>query len=333
MNRHGHILVTGAAGFIGSNMLAALEAAGYTCITACDWLGSDGTKWRNVAKRSQVDFISPEVLPEFLASGTQLEAIVHLGAISATTASDADTVMATNYSLPQMLHRYCTGHGVRMIYASSAATYGRGEHGFTDRDDMEYLSALRPLNLYGWSKNAFDMYLSRTGAFGQDAEASVTGLKFFNVYGPNEYHKGSQSSVIPSFYRQVCDSGEISLFRSANPDIADGQQSRDFVSVDDCCAVILWMLSHCEARGIFNVGTGCAATFAEVAKAVSAAADCDASIRFIDMPSDVAQHYQYHTCADITRLRAAGYLTPFTAVREGVYHYIQNYLSHQDTYK
>ncbi|MBO4954874.1 MAG: ADP-glyceromanno-heptose 6-epimerase [Muribaculaceae bacterium] len=332
MNTDERILVTGAAGFIGSNLLARLEADGFTNIVACDYLGSDNIKWRNVAKRSQVEFTSPDSLLSDLRQ-RRFDAIIHLGAISSTTATDADEILAVNYRLPIDLHEYCRIHGKRFIYASSAATYGNGEAGFDDRCDMEYLSSLCPLNLYGWSKNLFDKYLSRRGAFTSKAEASVAGLKFFNVYGPNEYHKGTQKSVIPSFYWQATNTDKIDLFRSNTPSVPDGEQKRDFVNVTDCVDVIVWMLHHTEARGLFNVGTGQPVSFARVAAITAQAAGSDAAINFIDMPESIRLQYQNYTCADITRLRSVGYDRQFTDAQEGITEYITHYLSQPDKFK
>lgn len=326
------IIVTGATGFIGSNLLAVLEAAGRGDIVAVDSFGAD-LKWKNVAKRSAVEFVDPSLMWAFLsANADSISTIVHLGAISSTTVTDADAVMATNYRLTIDLFNYCRANGVRLIYASSAATYGDGSQGFDDSARPDTLSRLRPLNVYGWSKNQTDLYIARHGGFAA-AGPGVAALRFFNVYGPNEYHKGSQRSVVATFHDQLSRHGAMKLFRSTDREIADGCQRRDFVYVDDCIDVIMWMIDHSDVSGIFNVGTGAPATFNDVARAVAAAVGVFPMIEYIDMPVNVARHYQNYTCADLSRLRAVGYLKPMTPIADGVRDYVTNYLTQQDKFK
>lgn len=326
------IIVTGATGFIGSNLLAALEAAGWREIVAVDGFGAD-LKWKNVAKRSAVEFVDPSQMWSYLSANVNsILTIVHLGAISSTTVTDADAVMATNYRLTIDLFNYCRTNGIRLIYASSAATYGDGSQGFDDSAQPDTLCNLRPLNVYGWSKNQTDLYIARHGGFAGGLPG-VTALRFFNVYGPNEYHKGSQRSVVATFYDQLRHRGAMKLFRSTDHAIADGCQCRDFVYVDDCVDVIMWMIDHPDVSGIFNVGTGSPATFNDVARAVASAMGVFPMIDYIDMPDDVARHYQNYTCADLSRLRAVGYLKTMTPISDGVRDYVTNYLTKQDKFK
>lgn len=324
-------VVTGATGFIGSNLLSRLESDGCADIVAIDTFGSDD-KWLNVAKRHNVTFVSPDNMLDYIAQHAgEIDAVAHLGAISSTTERDADLVMATNYRLTVDLFELCRRHGIRLVYASSAATYGDGTLGFDDADDFDSLCRLRPLNVYGWSKHQTDLYIARNGGF-TDGSASVAGLKFFNVYGPNEYHKGSQRSVIETFYSQALTTGTMRLFASNTPDIADGMQQRDFVAVSDVVDVIAWMLSRRDVNGIFNVGTGRPATFNTVARCVAAAMNIPCDIEYIPMPENVARQYQNYTCADISRLRQAGYTRPMTSIDDGVSDYITNYLMKPDKY-
>ena len=334
----GKIVVTGATGFIGSNLLYGLERAGYTDIVAVDTFGC-GEKWKNVAKRTMPVYISPEELMPYLHDNKySIGDIVHLGAISSTTEKDVDAIIAANYSLTTELFRFCLENGISLIYASSAATYGNGENGFSDNEDLSYLSSLRPQNAYGWSKNLVDMYVAQNGGFNKKKSPSIVALKFFNVYGPNEYHKGSQKSVINTFYNQLITTGSMKLFRSNNPEIADGEQKRDFVSVDDCVNVILWFLSYYKQTrkgisGIYNVGTGVPATFNQVASFVAKAAGKECKIEYVDMPENVSAHYQNYTCADITKLRNSGYTFEMTSIEQGIKNYIENYLTKQDNFK
>ena len=324
------ILVTGGAGFIGSNLVSALAARGERVVIA-DRLGH-GDKWRNIAKSDFRELLPPEELSSWLARReTRLDAIVHLGAISSTTATDADLVFGTNVGLSVKLWRWCAERGVRMIYASSAATYGDGAAGFDD--DPAALAKLRPLNVYGWSKHFFDRFVAREVVTGQAQPPQWAGLKFFNVYGPNEYHKESMRSVVAQKYPLVARGEPVTLFSSAHPDYPDGGQKRDFIYVDDCVDVMLWLLDHPAVNGLFNLGTGVARSFADLASALAAAAGVASRIEFIDMPVEIKDRYQYYTEARMQRLRAAGYGREFTVLEDGVRAYVRKFLATADPYR
>jgi len=325
------ILVTGGAGFIGSNLVAALSRRS-DAVAVCDRLHAND-KWRNIAKADFLEFIRPERLNEWLAKQTALEAIYHLGAISSTTEADADLVFDVNVNLSTSLWRWCVDHGVRFIYASSAATYGAGSSGFDDDGSLEGLARLRPLNAYGWSKHYFDRRVAKQVAAGKTLPPQWVGLKFFNVYGPNEYHKGAMQSVVAQKYPLVAAGQPITLFTSHHPQYADGGQMRDFIFVDDCVDVMVWLLDNAGVNGLFNLGTGRARSFADLARSIAEAACAPSQIEFIPMPESIRPNYQYFTEAPMDRLRAAGYVKPFTAIEEGVRQYVQGYLSEQDRYR
>jgi ADP-L-glycero-D-manno-heptose 6-epimerase len=326
------ILVTGGAGFIGSNLVAALAERGAR-IVVCDRLGH-GDKWRNLARVPLEELVAPEALPGWLPGhAADIATIVHLGAISATTESDADLIVAVNFRLSQELWRWCAANGKRFIYASSAATYGGGEQGFDDDPAPAALARLRPLNPYGWSKQLFDRWVIRQVEEGAARPAQWVGLKFFNVYGPNEYHKGEMRSVVAHKYPLAAASRPITLFRSHRPDVPDGGQKRDFIYVRDCVEVMLWLLDHAGINGLFNLGTGQARTFADLAGALCAALDRPLHLEFIDTPPAVRAHYQYFTEARMDRLRQAGYTQPFTSLEAGVMDYVRRYLAQPDPYR
>ena len=250
------IIVTGGAGFIGSNIVAALEKAGKKDLVVVDELGSSD-KWRNIAKRELCAVVSPEGMLDYMkAHADEVEAVIHMGAISATTETDADLIIRTNFTLSWHLWEFCSLYGKRFIYASSAATYGDGSMGFDDDASLEHVNALRPLNAYGWSKALFDRKVAREVKEGRPVPPQYAGLKFFNVYGPNEYHKGGQKSVVAHIFPQVKANETVKLFKSYHPDYRDGWQLRDFVWVGDCVDVVLWLLEHPEVSGLFNVGSG-----------------------------------------------------------------------------
>ena len=325
------ILVTGGAGFIGSNIVAALAAAGQP-LAICDRL-RHGDKWRNLARVTLHELVAPEVLWEWLpAEAARIDSVVHMGAISSTTETDADLIAAVNFRLPQMLWQWCAAAGKRFIYASSAATYGGGEHGFDDDSSAAALAQLRPLNAYGWSKHLFDRWVVQTLERGEPRPPQWVGLKFFNVYGPNEYHKGTMRSVIAQKFPLVARDAPVTLFRSHRADVPDGGQQRDFVYVRDCVAVVQWLLGNPEINGLFNLGSGRARSFAELAQALAAALERPLRLEYIDTPPAVRAHYQYFTEARMERLRAAGYMHPFTSLEEGVRDYVQRYLSQPDPY-
>jgi len=328
------IVVTGGAGFIGSNIVARLVADDRYDVVVCDRLETaDLEKWKNLAKHPIADFWSPEVLFEQLERHAEaIEAVVHMGAISATTEPDADLILRTNFTLSRDLWDWCSIRDARLIYASSAATYGDGEQGFEDDDTLEGLSALRPLNAYGYSKLLFDQYAVRQSDRGQSPSQWV-GLKFFNVYGPNEGHKGSMKSVVAQIWPKVAAGETVSLFRSHHPDYPDGGQLRDFVFVDDVVDIVAWLLESPSVSGIFNAGSGQARSFDDLAKATFAAAGKPASIAYVDMPETIRDRYQYFTEARMDRIRAAGWPGQSTPLEEGVRRYVQDFLLTADPYR
>ena len=325
------IVVTGGAGFIGSNLVAALNERGRRDVVVCDWLG-DGDKWRNIAKHAPADIVAPDDLVDFLAAD-DVEAVFHMGANSSTTETDVDLILEQNYGFSMALWAQCAALGIRLVYASSAATYGDGEAGFDDDASAEALARLRPLNPYGWSKHLFDQQVARLTAAGEAAPPQWVGLKFFNVYGPNEYHKGAMQSVVAQKYPLARDGRPVTLFKSAHPDYADGGQMRDFIYVRDCVDVMLWLYDQPQVNGLFNLGTGRARSFDDLAAALFAALDRPVAIDYIDMPEAVRDQYQYHTQAEMGRLRAAGYGAPFTSLEDGVGDYARRYLSAADPYR
>ncbi len=323
------ILVTGGAGFIGSNLNAALAEAGHE-VAVVDQLGSEG-KWRNLAAHPPAMVVMPDGLAAFLAKQPPIEMVFHLGAISATTAIDGDLTWATNFELSAMLWDWCAAHRVRFVYASSAATYGDGSAGFDD--DIDALRMLKPRNLYGWSKHAFDMRVAKTLRHGQPRPPQWVGLKFFNVYGPNEYHKGAMISVVKVKHDEVRAGHAARLFRSTQPGLADGQQMRDFIWVGDVVDVMLWLLAAPGVNGLFNLGTGHARSYLHLAEAVCRAAQVPERVEFIDMPEGLRGGYQSFTQARMERLRAAGYQGEFTVLEEGVRRYVVDYLETADIYR
>jgi ADP-L-glycero-D-manno-heptose 6-epimerase len=322
------ILITGGAGFIGSYLQAELVKRGYDTVIA-DWLGSEG-KWRNVAGHAPARIVSPEKLDEFLAGNPEIELVYHLGAISETTATDGDLVWRTNVDLSRNLWNWCAARKVRLIYASSAATYGNGAQGFDD--DPARLSTLAPLNLYGWSKHVFDLQTLKLVDGGGLAPPQWVGLKFFNVYGPNEYHKGKMISVVKVKYDELMAGGPARLFRSDQPDIADGAQQRDFIWVGDVVDVLLWLLDTPGVNGLFNLGAGTARTYLDLAHAVCDAIGVPRRVEFIDMPASLKGQYQSFTQARMDRLRDAGYSGQFTSLEEGVRRYVRSYLASGSPY-
>ena len=327
------IVVTGGAGFIGSNLLAGLEQRGHRDLVVCDWLGT-GEKWRNIAKRELADVIPPEALPDLLERhGKAIRAIFHLGAISATTERDGDALVRNNLRLTLDLWDWATRTQNRLIFASSAATYGGGECGFDDDASPEALARLQPLNGYGWSKHMVDRRVARLVAGNAPRPAQWAALKFFNVYGPNEYHKGSMRSVVQQVWERTARGEPAVLFRSHHPDYSDGGQLRDFVHVDDCVEVMLWLLENPRVSGLFNLGTGKARSFADLARAVFAAMGKPPLIEYVDTPEAIRAKYQYFTQARMERLRAAGYSRPFTSLEDGVARYVREFLATDDPYR
>jgi ADP-L-glycero-D-manno-heptose 6-epimerase len=327
------VLVTGGAGFIGSNVVARLARDWSREVVVCDWLGqAEAGRWRNIAKHPVADLIPPETLFDWLRRrGEDLELVVHLGAISSTTEPDVDKIVRNNFALSRDLFAWCAEHRRRLIYASSAATYGDGGLGFDDDNGQHALAALRPLNAYGWSKALFDVHAVRAAMRG-DAPPQWVGLKFFNVYGPNEEHKGAMKSVAAQIWPDVSKGRMVKLFKSYRPDIADGGQLRDFVYVRDVVDVIEWLASRPEVSGVYNLGSGRARSFRELAEAVFAAAGNPPQIEYTPMPETLRGRYQYFTEARMERLRAAGYDGQFTSLEDGVGDYVRGYLAQPDPY-
>lgn len=326
------ILVTGGAGFIGSNLHAALAAEDKDVII-CDWLGQEGQKWRNLLLHPPAQIIPPDKLGAFLANDTRITEVVHLGAISETTATDADLVWRSNVELSQMLWNWCAEQRVRFIYASSASTYGNGDAGFEDDASLEALQKLRPLNLYGWSKHAFDLWVVKQILSHAPAPPAWAGVKFFNVYGPNEYHKGKMISVVKVKHDELAAGGPAKLFRSDRPGLADGEQKRDFIHINDVMAGLKFMLNAPHLHGIFNLGTGQARSYLDLARAVCKANGLPERIEFIDMPQALHGQYQSFTQAPMQRLRALGFNHEFMSLEDGVQDYVKNHLLQANPYK
>jgi ADP-L-glycero-D-manno-heptose 6-epimerase len=325
------LVVTGAAGFIGSVLAAALNEAGRSDLVMVDRFGHD-EKWRNIAKRDFFEIVPVEGLHSWLERfGGDVEAIFHLGAISATTFTDADEIIANNLNYSIALWRWCAAAQRPLIYASSAATYGDGTAGFDDAGGIDAFKRLRPMNLYGWSKHAFDLWALRQAAAGS-APPHWAGLKFFNVFGPNEYHKGDMMSLVAKNYRKVAAGETIRLFKSHRPDYRDGEQRRDFVYVKDCVAAMLWLWRQGRDSGIYNIGSGEARSFLDLMNALGAACGRAPNIEFVDIPPEIRPNYQYFTEAKLTRLRQAGYNAPFTPLEAAVTDLVTHHLAQSDPY-
>ena len=325
------LLVTGGAGFIGSNIVAALNDAGRADVVVCDVLGSDG-KWRNLAKRQLADIVPPAELSDWL-KGRRLDAVLHLGAISETTATDGDLVIESNFRLSMRLLDWCTASSTPFIYASSAATYGDGAQGFSDDPSLAALKTLRPMNLYGWSKHLFDMAVAARIERGDKLPPQWAGLKFFNVFGPNEYHKGTMMSVLARRFDDIKSGRVVQLFKSHRDGIADGDQRRDFIYVDDVVRVVMWLLATPSVSGLFNVGTGKARSFKDLTLSAYAALGTGANIQYIDMPEQIRGSYQYFTESEVDRLHGAGYNGGFTPLEDAVGLYVKGYLDRADRYR
>ncbi len=318
------ILVTGAAGFIGRNAVEELNRRGRDNLLLVDLLGTDD-KWCNLRGLNYEDLLSPEALLLQMERGrlTDVEAIVHLGACSATTERDADFLLENNYRYTRRLCEFSLKQGIRFIYASSAATYGDGTQGYDDDDKVT--KDLRPLNMYGYSKHMFDLWALKSGAMDE-----IVGLKYFNVFGPFEDHKGDMKSVVAKSYRQIVDTGKVQLFKSYDKHYADGEQKRDFIYVKDAVEVTLSFLEERKQNGLFNCGTGHAKTWKELVTAVFHATNVPVSIEYVEMPEALRGKYQYFTQADIAKLRAAGYTTPFRSLEDAVSDYVQSYLNNPE---
>ncbi len=327
------IIVTGGAGFIGSNIVAALDDKGVDVIIS-DRLRTE-SKWRNLASRRIRDFVFPEMLADFLKNkGENIEAIIHMGAISATTATDADEVIANNFKLSIELWQWCAQNSVKFIYASSAATYGSGEEGFIDNYNAKDLARLSPMNLYGWSKHLFDRWIAENVEHNRASPPQWVGLKFFNVYGPNEYHKGSMRSVISQLFDKLSSGEQPKLFKSYRDDYPHGGQLRDFIYVKDCVKVVDWLLENHQISGIYNVGTGKARSFEDLTLATMRSMKInDRTIEYIEMPEAICSKYQYFTEANLNNLRSAGYNARFFSLEHGIEDYVQEYLLCTNQYR
>jgi ADP-L-glycero-D-manno-heptose 6-epimerase len=311
-------------------VVADLEQSGADVVVN-DRLES-GDKWKNLAKRRLADVVAPEDLSRWL-EGRKLDGVVHLGAISDTTATDGDLVIETNFRLSMRLLDWCTKKRTPFVYASSAATYGEGDQGFEDDWSPEALARLRPMNLYGWSKHLFDRALVARHVKGEPLPPRWIGLKFFNVYGPNEYHKAGMQSVLAKVFDRAKAGDPVKLFKSHREGIADGDQRRDFIYVDDTVSVVRWALERAEGDGIFNVGTGKAESFRDMIGAMFAALGRPSNIQYVDMPETIRGQYQYFTQANMENLRRAGYDGQFTPLGTAVTRYVQNYLNAADRYR
>ncbi|MBN1517610.1 ADP-glyceromanno-heptose 6-epimerase [Candidatus Sumerlaeota bacterium] len=314
------IIVTGGAGFIGRNVVAALNAAGHDDIVIVDHLSTD-EKWRNLVGLRFEDYLDRAAFIDLVRSGKapRPDTVIHLGACSSTTETDAGYLMENNYRYTRELCEWCLSGGIRFVYASSAATYGAGEQGYSDADDVT--PTLTPLNMYGYSKHLFDLWALRHGLFGR-----IAGIKYFNVFGPYEDHKGDMRSVVHKAYHQILETGELRLFKSHRPEYEDGKQLRDFIYVKDAVDVTLFLADHPQINGLFNCGTGQARTWLDLATAVFRAMDRELRIVFIDMPEHLREKYQYFTEAQMDKLRAAGYKEAYTPLEDGVRDYVQHYL-------
>jgi len=315
------IIVTGGAGFIGSAIIASLNSRNITDILVVDQLGTD-EKWKNLRNLAYADYMEKTDLLETIIGDKldrPIEAVFHLGACSDTTETDASYLLKNNYEYTKLLAQWATSNEIRFIYASSAATYGDGEAGF--KDDEGSLEILRPLNMYGYSKHMFDLWARRTGLLNK-----IVGLKYFNVFGPNEYHKGQMSSFIIKAFEQINSGGTVRLFKSYENDYADGEQVRDFVYVKDAVEMTLFFLDNPNLGGLYNIGTGRARTWNDLVTAVFVAMGKKPKIEYIDMPDSIRNHYQYFTRAEMAKLREAGYEKEITSLEEATKDYVQNYL-------
>lgn len=317
------VLVTGGAGFIGSALVHELNRRGTDRIVICDRLG-ESEKWRNLPPLKFEDYVEKEDLLPALETGAlgDFDLVLHMGACSSTTERDASYLVRNNFEFTRELAGWAVGRGVRFLYASSAATYGAGEQGMSDADQsVEGLGRLRPLNMYGYSKQLFDLWAARRGLL-----ATITGLKYFNVFGPNEAHKGEMRSVVAKAVPQVLETGKLRLFRSHRPEYTDGEQLRDFLYVKDATAMTLHLAERPDAVGIFNIGSGRASSWNELAGALFAALGREPVIEYFDMPESLRDRYQYHTEADLTRLRSTGYDRPATPLADAVTEYVRDYI-------
>lgn len=314
-------IVTGAAGLIGSALIWKLNQMGIDDILAVDHLGTS-EKWKNLRALAYADYMEKDVFMDRLLANElpdDTEVILHMGACSSTTEKDATYLVGNNFNYTRCLAAYAVEKNIRFLYASSAATYGGGEHGYVD--DENSIEELRPLNMYGYSKQMFDLWAKRQGLLSR-----ITGVKYTNVFGPNELHKGEMRSVVCRAYEQIRDTGKVKLFKSYRPEYADGEQKRDFIYVKDAVEMVMFLLKN-NCHGIYNIGSGRAETWNSLAGAVFKAMNKPVNIEYIDMPDFLRGKYQYYTCADISKLRNAGYTAEVTPLEDTVADYICNYTS------
>lgn len=320
---HGRILVTGGAGFIGSALIWALNQKGFDNILVTDFLGDDD-KFKNLVPLRFSDYMENDRLMAMLASGdtslSDISCIFHLGANSATTEKDCRHLVHNNYEVTKELAAWALGNKARFVYASSAATYGNGDQGMDDTLESNIVH-LRPLNMYGYSKHLFDLYALRQGF-----EKDIVGLKYFNVFGPNEHHKGDMRSVVHKAYEQIRDTGKVKLFKSYHPDFKDGEQMRDFLYVKDAVEMTIHLACSEKAGGLYNLGSGEAHTWLDLVHPIFKALEMEAQIEFIDMPESLRSKYQYYTKADVAKLRSTGFDAPITPLADAVTDYVSNYL-------
>jgi ADP-L-glycero-D-manno-heptose 6-epimerase len=320
-------IVTGGAGFIGSAFVWKLNEMGIEDVIIVDNL-STSDKWKNLVNLRYDDYIHKDQFLQLLLEEDEHftpSAVVHMGACSSTTEADADFLMENNYRYSQVLARFCAARGIRFINASSAATYGDGSQGFSD--DHDKAMELKPLNMYGYSKQLLDMWAMRKGLMDK-----MVSLKFFNVFGPNEYHKGDMKSVVCKAFHQIRETGRLKLFKSYRPEYGHGEQMRDFVYVKDCVDVMWWLLENPDVNGIYNLGTGRARTWKDLGRAVFKAMGREPDLEFIEMPGTIRDKYQYFTQAEMDKLAEAGWNRGFTGLENAVEDYVVNYLSRDDPY-
>jgi ADP-L-glycero-D-manno-heptose 6-epimerase len=312
------IIVTGAAGFIGSCIVSKLNREGINDIIAVDVLRKND-KWKNLRNLNFYNYLDRSQLMDYLNSHSGVEAIIHMGACSATTETDSNYLMENNYRYTLTLAEHCIKNDIRFIYASSAATYGDGSMGYSD--DETGLRKLQPMNMYGYSKHAFDLKAQREGWLNK-----IAGLKFFNVYGPNEYHKGDMVSVVYKAFNQIKENGYVNLFKSHRQDFKHGEQKRDFIYVMDAVDMVLFFLKNPGKSGIYNIGTGKARMFKDLVTAVFKAMDLEPKIKYMDMPVEIRDRYQYFTEAEMDKIQNIGYNLQPHNLEDGIKDYVQNYL-------
>lgn len=320
------IIVTGGAGFIGSGIIAALNKRGIADILVVDKPGCS-EKQKNLENLSFADYVEKDDFLQMVIENrtpSPIEAVFHMGAISSTTETNVSLITKNNYEYTKLLAQWAIEAGIRFIYASSAATYGDGQAGFDD--DEEKLDTLKPLNLYGNSKHMFDLWASKAQLFDK-----IVGLKYFNVFGPNEYHKAGMRSFVLKAFEQINEKGKVGLFKSYDPKYEDGEYVRDFIYIKDAVDMTLFFYDNPNVKGLFNIGTGIARTWNDLVKATFAAAGKPADIEYIDMPELIRSQYQYYTKANMTKLKSAGYEKQITTLEDAIKDYVQNYLQ-KNTY-